>query len=86
MCRHEAGEALGALGDQGSLELLRELRDDGREVDVVRETCEIAVERIEWEHGVKRADEKLKKRYELVRINFNFETAGLMKRRETYIT
>lgn len=61
MCRHEAAEALGALGDQGSLELLRELRDDGREVDVVRETCEIAVERIEWEHGVKRADEKLKK-------------------------
>jgi deoxyhypusine monooxygenase len=86
MCRHEAAEALGALGDQGSLELLRELRDDGREVDVVRETCEIAVERIEWEHGVKRADEKLKKRYELVRINFNFETAGPMKQRETYIT
>ena len=86
MCRHEAAEALGALGDQGSLELLRELRGDGREVDVVRETCEIAVERIEWEHGVKRAGEKLKKRYEFIRINFNFEMMGPKKRRETHIT
>ena len=79
MCRHEAAEALGALGDQGSLELLRDLRGDGREVDVVRETCEIAVERIEWEHGVKRADEKLKKRYEFIRINFNFEMMGWVR-------
>lgn len=51
MCRHEAAEALGALGDQGSLPLLRKLRDmEGEEV-VVRETCEIAVERIDWEHN-----------------------------------
>ncbi|OCK78766.1 deoxyhypusine hydroxylase-like protein [Lepidopterella palustris CBS 459.81] len=60
MCRHEAAEALGALGDQESLKLLKELRDDGQEVEVVRETCEIAVERIEWEHSVKRREEKLK--------------------------
>ena len=51
MCRHEAAEALGALGDQGSISLLEKLRDlEGEEV-VVRETCEIAVERILWEHN-----------------------------------
>ncbi|KAF2201735.1 deoxyhypusine hydroxylase-like protein [Delitschia confertaspora ATCC 74209] len=60
MCRHEAAEALGALGDKESLPLLKELRDDKQEVDVVRETCDIAVDRIEWEHGLQRAQEKLK--------------------------
>lgn len=62
MCRHEAAEALGALGDEGSLPLLKELRDDKREPDVVRETCEIAVDRIEWEHGLRSKQEQLKKR------------------------
>lgn len=64
MCRHEAAEALGALGDKGSLDLLRKLRDDANEVDVVRETCDIAVDRIEWEHGIQKDQEKLKKRFE----------------------
>lgn len=62
MCRHEAAEALAALGDKGSLSLLKELRDDVKEVDVVRETCDIAVDRIEWEHGLQKDQEKLKKR------------------------
>lgn len=62
MCRHEAAEALGALGDKGSLSLLKELRDDEEEVDVVRETCDIAVDRIEWEHGLLKDKENLKKR------------------------
>ena len=56
MCRHEAAEALGALGDVGSLQVLRGFRDDEGEVAVVRETCEIAVERIEWEHGLGRQE------------------------------
>ncbi|KAF2747682.1 deoxyhypusine hydroxylase-like protein [Sporormia fimetaria CBS 119925] len=60
MCRHEAAEALGALGDRGSLDMLKTLRDDAQEVDVVRETCDIAVERIEWEHSAQRTNEKLK--------------------------
>lgn len=64
MCRHEAAEALGALGDEGSLEILRRMRDDAGEKDVVRETCEIAVERIEWEHSGKGNSEKLKNRFE----------------------
>lgn len=63
MCRHEAAEALGALGDKGSLDLLKGLRDDAQEPDVVRETCDIAVDRIEWEHGLQSKDEQLKKRY-----------------------
>lgn len=58
MCRHEAAEALGALGDAGSLALLRERRDDAGEEVVVRETCEIAVERVEWECAGKK--ERLK--------------------------
>ena len=63
MCRHEAAEALGALGDVKSLELLRAMRDDEGEVEVVRETCDIAVERIEWEGSEGREREKLRQRY-----------------------
>jgi deoxyhypusine monooxygenase len=66
MCRHEAAEALGALGDKGSLPLLKDLRDDAREPDVVRETCDIAVDRIEWEHGLQSKEEQLKKRYLII--------------------
>ena len=62
MCRHEAAEALGALGDEGSLGMLQEARDDAQEVEVVRETCEIAVQRIEWEHGGTKKGERLKDR------------------------
>lgn len=65
MCRHEAAEALGALGDDTSLSLLRELRDDPQEVVVVRETCDIAIDRIEWEHSQGRSSERLKERYTL---------------------
>jgi len=60
MCRHEAAEALAALGDEGSLELLRSRRDDKTEEEVVRETCDIAVARVEWEHSEQRKAERLK--------------------------
>lgn len=60
MCRHEAAEALAALGDAGSLEMLRKLRDDKDEEEVVRETCDIAVDRIEWETSDVQKTEKLK--------------------------
>jgi deoxyhypusine monooxygenase len=60
MCRHEAAEALGALGDRDSLNLLKARRDDDTEEVVVRETCEIAVERMQWEHSAQRTSEKLK--------------------------
>lgn len=60
MCRHEAAEALGALGDLESLVLLRDMRDEAAEAEIVRETCEIAVGRIEWEHSAKRKAERLR--------------------------
>jgi deoxyhypusine monooxygenase len=51
------------LADKGSLDLLKQLRDDSKEDEVVRDTCDIAVDRIEWEHGLQKGTEKLKKRY-----------------------
>ena len=62
MCRHEAAEALGALCDDGSLELLRQKRDDEREEEVVRETCDLAIGRIEWMLSKEAKEETLKKR------------------------
>jgi deoxyhypusine monooxygenase len=64
MCRHEAAEALGALGDLNSLGLLKRMRDDQEEEVVVRETCEIAVDRIMWETSEK-VEGSLKKRYDI---------------------
>lgn len=62
MCRHEAAEALGALGDWDSLELLKGFRDKEGEVEVVRETCEIAVGRIEWEYSAQKKAERIRDR------------------------
>jgi deoxyhypusine monooxygenase len=62
MCRHEAAEALGALGYAESLEILKTLRDDQSELEVVRETCDIAVDRILWETSKDGQQEKLKPR------------------------
>ncbi|RMD42724.1 hypothetical protein DV735_g2414, partial [Chaetothyriales sp. CBS 134920] len=57
MCRHEAAEALGALGDKSSVELMKKMRDDTTEPVVIRETCDIAVDRIEWAHSQSRLSE-----------------------------
>ncbi|XP_041646650.1 deoxyhypusine hydroxylase [Cheilinus undulatus] len=46
MVRHEAGEALGAIGDPIVLDLLKEYSQDP--VIEVAETCQLAVRRIEW--------------------------------------
>ncbi|KAK3940665.1 armadillo-type protein [Diplogelasinospora grovesii] len=60
MCRHEAAEALGALGHAESLEVLRRYKDREGEEVVVKETCEIAIDRIEWENSQQRKQEKLR--------------------------
>lgn len=60
MCRHEAAEALGALEDLGSLDILKHMKDDEQEPVVVRETCDIAVDRIQWAHSATRDAETLK--------------------------
>lgn len=59
MCRHEAAEALGALGDTGSVGIMKGMKDDDSEPTVVRETCDIAIERIIWETSAERQSEKL---------------------------
>ncbi|KAM9358281.1 deoxyhypusine hydroxylase [Symphorus nematophorus] len=46
MVRHEAGEALGAIGDPVVLDLLKEYSKDP--VIEVAETCQLAVRRLEW--------------------------------------
>lgn len=66
MCRHEAAEALGALGDASSLDILKIIRDDEKELDIMRETADIAVDRILWENSEKSKTEKLKPRYVLI--------------------
>ena len=60
MCRHEAAEALGALGDQSSLEVMQQIKDDEKEPVVVRETCDIAVDRLRWASSDAQARETLK--------------------------
>ncbi|KFA61937.1 hypothetical protein S40285_02829 [Stachybotrys chlorohalonatus IBT 40285] len=60
MCRHEAAEALGALGYADNLELLKHFRDREGEEVAVKETCEIAIDRIEWENSEARKQEKLR--------------------------
>nr|XP_046247041.1 deoxyhypusine hydroxylase [Scatophagus argus]XP_046247042.1 deoxyhypusine hydroxylase [Scatophagus argus]XP_046247043.1 deoxyhypusine hydroxylase [Scatophagus argus] len=57
MVRHEAGEALGAIGDPVVLDLLKEYSDDP--VMEVAETCQLAVHRLEWlqSGGEKRLDD-----------------------------
>uniref|UniRef100_A0A3P8WZB2 Deoxyhypusine hydroxylase n=1 Tax=Cynoglossus semilaevis TaxID=244447 RepID=A0A3P8WZB2_CYNSE len=50
MVRHEAGEALGAIGDPSVLDLLKEYSQDPK-LDAkpfVAETCQLAVHRLEW--------------------------------------
>ncbi|KPI35505.1 Deoxyhypusine hydroxylase [Cyphellophora attinorum] len=61
MCRHEAAEALGALGDITSIELMEDMRQDEKEPVVVRETCDIALERIRWLNSDAGKSEQLKK-------------------------
>ncbi|NXP02952.1 DOHH hydroxylase, partial [Thinocorus orbignyianus] len=46
MVRHEAGEALGAIGNPGVLDVLKRYSEDP--VVEVAETCQLAVRRLEW--------------------------------------
>ena len=62
ICRHEAAEALAALGDMASLPLLEAIRDAEGQPDAVRETCEIAVEKLKWDRSGGASSEKIKKR------------------------
>ena len=58
MVRHEAAEALGALGHAESLDLLKEYMENDP-LEVIRQTCELAIARIEWEASDASKTEKL---------------------------
>ncbi|KNE66529.1 hypothetical protein AMAG_11660 [Allomyces macrogynus ATCC 38327] len=53
MVRHEAAEALGAIGDPSITATLKKFRDDPTEPAEVRETCELAIDLLEWEQSKK---------------------------------
>nr|MBE5726550.1 nero [Cucujiformia] len=46
MVRHEAAEALGAIGSERAVEILEKYENDA--VTEVAETCQLALERIKW--------------------------------------
>ena len=46
MVRHEAAEALGAIGDAAAMDTLKNFRDDPE--PVVAESCEVALDLMEW--------------------------------------
>lgn len=58
MVRHEAAEAIGALGDKDSLPLLEDYYKNDPSLEI-RQTCELAIERIHWEFSSKSKDENL---------------------------
>lgn len=58
MVRHEAAEALGALGDRDSLQLLEQYHKEDPLLEI-RQTCELAIERIKWENSDSAKSEKL---------------------------
>ncbi|KAG2732194.1 hypothetical protein G9P44_004611 [Scheffersomyces stipitis] len=58
MVRHEAAEALGAIGDVESLELLQDYFKNDPLIEI-RQTCELAIERIKWEQSEASKSEKL---------------------------
>ncbi|KAH3678465.1 hypothetical protein WICMUC_001482 [Wickerhamomyces mucosus] len=58
MVRHEAAEALGALGDKDSLGLLEDYLKNDPLLEI-RQTCELAIERIKWESSENAKTENL---------------------------
>lgn len=61
MVRHEAAEALGALNDAESLPILEKFYQDPNELVEIKETCELAIERIKWENSNLSKQEVLQK-------------------------
>jgi len=58
MVRHEAAEALGAIGNKQAVEVLQHyLKEDP--LEVVRQTCELAIARIEWENSEAAKNERI---------------------------
>lgn len=60
MVRHEAAEAIGAIGDEKYLELLQQYYENDP-AEEIRQTCELALERIRWENSSEFNMENLQK-------------------------
>lgn len=60
MVRHEAAEAMGAIGDAECMEMLEDYYKNDPALEI-RQTCELAIERIKWENSEKAASEQLEK-------------------------
>ncbi len=60
MVRHEAAEALGAIGSSASLPLLSQYRDSDP-LEIVRQTCELAIDRINWQSSESSRSEHIQK-------------------------
>lgn len=58
MVRHEAAEALGALGDLESLDDLKKVQENDPH-PAVQQTAELAIGRINWAHSAKAQEEQL---------------------------
>ncbi|CAB90789.1 Deoxyhypusine hydroxylase [Schizosaccharomyces pombe] len=58
MVRHEAAEALGALGFTESLPVLEKYYKEDP-LAPIRETCELAIARIQWKNGLDKNNEKI---------------------------
>nr|XP_054764155.1 deoxyhypusine hydroxylase-like [Lytechinus pictus] len=54
--RHEAGEALGAIGIPSSIEVLKKY--EHHPVQEISETCQLALQRIEWQTSQRKAEEE----------------------------
>ncbi|GME75037.1 unnamed protein product [Ambrosiozyma monospora] len=59
MVRHEAAEALGAIGNIESLPILEKYYKDPKESVPIKETCELAIDRIKWSNSQQSKTEKL---------------------------
>lgn len=49
MVRHECAEALGSIGQDACLSVLQRYREDGERV--VKESCEVALDMLEYENS-----------------------------------
>jgi deoxyhypusine monooxygenase len=61
LVRHESAEALGAIGDPSSLEVLSMYRSS--EIPDISETCQIAVDLINWKNGEGKMEPKVSSSY-----------------------
>ncbi|CAG9860279.1 unnamed protein product [Phyllotreta striolata] len=64
MVRHEAGEALGAIGSPESIEILEKYKNDP--IVEVAETCQLALDRINWLESQKEKEDLTDNPYDSV--------------------